>query len=564
MQDERGSAVSRVGQRCREHADGDMTQADGDMTHADDGQRCRAHADGGRVRAQAGFLSTTALSRAALESAETARARARKANAKSRETKDSGVHAKQRPPKPTPARDLEHGSSTRHPHDRSIDQLAHAKRALHSMSARSPASPPSAPAASAIDPMDPLAMCERALQSAFLSTTALTRAALQSAEATRAKRAKAKSDKRVHATQPPPKPTPARNVEHGSSTRYPHDWNIDQLAHAKRALQDGFMSARSPVSPPSPPAASAIDSLLMCERALQSASPWRGATSWRGAFNYEIPNQPALPLSALQATECASFQVRGATPINDCAGVGLGRSTEGYEAALRAAYGYDGPAASEEVGEIDAGIADGTSPIHATAAAATALLDAPEPQLEAPKPQLVQELVAHTAVRMPGSAAQDVIAAATEGGSLVAIAERLERLYDSSSSCSNSSCSSSSKCSIVRPELPFWAVAHQVETEVPPPAAAAVAKVAASAAAAAAAAATGGGASAAAAAAAGGGAWAAATEAAAAVVAAATAEVAARPNPQLPLLPPPLPGPALPRRLETHLRQCPVVSLEAS
>ena len=205
-------------QLCRAHTDGG-----------------RAHADGGRVRAQAGFLSTTALSRAAFESAEATRARERARAAREtkgvheRETETNGAHAKQRLPNPTSARDLKHGSSIRSPHDSSVDQLTHAKRALQS--ARSPAS---SPTVSAIDPLDPLAMCERALQSAFLSATALATAALESAEATRAKRDKAKSDERAHAKQPPPRPTPA--LEHGSSSRSPHGWNIDQLAHAKRAL----------------------------------------------------------------------------------------------------------------------------------------------------------------------------------------------------------------------------------------------------------------------------------------------------------------------------------------
>ena len=171
-------------------------------------QLCRAHADGGRVRAQAGILSTAA-SAGATRAREMARAARKTKGVHEREAETKGARAKQRLPKPSAGR-----SRSRSPHGSSTAQLTHAKRALRLKSARSPEAPPSAPAVSASEPVDPLAMCERALESAFLSTTALvTRAALEAVEASRAKRDAAKSDQREHAQPPPPKPKPARALE---------------------------------------------------------------------------------------------------------------------------------------------------------------------------------------------------------------------------------------------------------------------------------------------------------------------------------------------------------------
>ena len=173
-------------------------------------QLCRAHADGGRVRAQAGILSTAA-SAGATRAREMARAARKTKGVHEREAETKGARAKQRLPKPSAGRSR---SRSRSPHGSSTAQLTHAKRALRLKSARSPEAPPSAPAASASEPVDPLAMCERVLESAFLSTTALvTRAALEAVEASRAKRDAAKSDQREHAQPPPPKPKPARALE---------------------------------------------------------------------------------------------------------------------------------------------------------------------------------------------------------------------------------------------------------------------------------------------------------------------------------------------------------------
>ena len=173
-------------------------------------QLCRAHADGGRVRAQAGILSTTASAGAA-RARERARAARKTKGVHEREAETKGARAKQRLPKPSAGRSR---SRSRSPHGSSTAQLTHAKRALRLKSARSPEAPPSAPAVSASEPVDPLAMCERALESAFRSTTALvTRAALEAVEASRAKRDAAKSDQREHAQPPPPKPKPARALE---------------------------------------------------------------------------------------------------------------------------------------------------------------------------------------------------------------------------------------------------------------------------------------------------------------------------------------------------------------
>ena len=166
-------------------------------------QLCKAHANGGRVRAQAG----TAASAGATRAREMARAARKTKGVHEREAETKGARAKQRLPK------LRSRSRSRSPHSSSTAQLTHAKRALRLKSARSPEALPSAPAALASEAVDPLAMCERALESAFLSTTALVTRVLEAVESSRAKRDAAKSDQREHAQPPPPKPNPARAPE---------------------------------------------------------------------------------------------------------------------------------------------------------------------------------------------------------------------------------------------------------------------------------------------------------------------------------------------------------------